>query len=295
MTRDLVLELVPCPYCGGSESADWASELGFRVARCSGCRLIYVNPRIPLAAIDQAVRTGAHGHEADGLTVTARRIGRKVRHYQRLLADFFADVWRSRESVSWLDVGAGYGEFIEAVTRLAPAGSRIEGLEPMRPKAAAARARGLSIVEDYLRSSHPRVRFVSFVDVFSHIPDFRSFLADVRAVLEPGGEIFMETGNLADLDRREEFPGELGVPDHLVFAGEAHVRGFLQQAGFEVIRLEGARIDGVAYFAKSVIKKSIGRPEHLRFPCTSQYRQLMVRARVAGTASAMPRPGRSAA
>ena len=48
----------------------------------------------------------------------------------------------------------------------------------------------------------------------------------------------METGNLADLDRREDFPGELGLPDHLTFAGEAHLLGFLERAGFELVRIE---------------------------------------------------------
>lgn len=90
----------------------------------------------------------------------------------------------------------------------------------------------------------------------------------------------METGNLADLHCREEFPGELGVPDHLVFAGESHLHGFLREAGFEIIRLERVRIDGVVHVAKSVVKKLLGRPEHLRFPYTSGYRQLLVRARL---------------
>jgi SAM-dependent methyltransferase len=279
VTGTSALECIPCPYCESSESTLWARERDFQVVRCNSCSLIYVNPRMPLDSIHLAVRTGAHGEEAQGLRVTSRRVGWKVRHYRALLADIFADVWVGRRAISWLDVGSGYGEVLEAVSALAPAGSRIEGLEPMHPKAEAARSRGLTVVEGYLHTSHPRVQFISFVDVFSHIPDFRAFLEDVRAVLEPGGEIFLQTGNLADLKRREEFPGELGVPDHLVFAGETHLRGFLREAGFDVIRLDCARVDTIPYFAKSVAKKLLGRPEHLRLPYTSRYRELMVRAR----------------
>jgi 2-polyprenyl-3-methyl-5-hydroxy-6-metoxy-1,4-benzoquinol methylase len=184
--------------------------------------------------------------------------------------------------VSWVDVGAGYGELLEAVSRLAPAGSRIEGLEPMRPKATAARARGLLVTEDYLRPTHAQVQFVSFVDVFSHLPDFRAFLADVRSVLLPGGEIFMETGNLADAEDRNEFADELGVPDHLVFAGERHLRGYLAEAGFEVVRVERHRVDGMVNTAKCMVKAMIGRPTQLRIPYTSRYRQLLIRARLPG-------------
>jgi len=274
------VEVVSCPYCGSGEQRVWAQELGFTAVRCARCELIYVSPRPVQSLITAAVRTGSHGDEAKGLRVVSRRVPAKVRRYQRLLGRMFGDVWNAGRPVSWLDVGAGYGEVVEAVGRVAPTGSRIEGLEPMAPKAAAARARGLPVTEDYLRPTHGKVNFVSLVDVFSHIPDFSSFLRDVVAVLEPGGEVFIETGNLADLRDRQDFPGELGLPDHLVFAGERQLRGFLDRAGFEVLAVERLRIDGVANLAKSVVKKAIGRPANVRLPYRSAYRQLLVRARL---------------
>ena len=187
--------------------------------------------------------------------------------------------------VSWLDVGAGYGEILEAITSLACPGSKIVGLEPMKPKAEHAKARGLNIIEDYLRPDRDRVDFVSTVDVFSHIPQFDRFLDDVKSVLNKGGEIFVETGNLADVAARKDFPGELGLPDHLVFAGEAHIRGFLERAGFEIVGLERVRIDGITNLAKNAAKKILGRPVRVTLPYTSAYRQLLVRARLrsAGT------------
>jgi SAM-dependent methyltransferase len=278
------LERIDCPYCGSAESDLWAEELGFHVVRCRACALLFVNPRLPLAAIDSAVRTGAHGADAGGLHVASRRLRGKVVYYERAIGRIFADRWSAQRPVKWLDVGAGYGELIEAVTQLAPAGSWIEGLEPMQPKAEAARARGLRITQDYLRRDRDRVDVVSFVDVFSHLPDFGAFLDDVRAVLEPGGEVFMETGNLADLAERDEFPGELGVPDHLVFAGASHIRGYLERAGFEIVQLESRRIDGVVNLAKTIVKRVLGRPEQIRMPYTSRYRQLLVRARLRGPA-----------
>lgn len=280
VNRPDVLETIPCPYCGSERHRQWAEEAGFTAVRCEECALIYCNPRLSLAAINSAVRTGIHGEEADRLNVRARRVGRKVRFYQRVLGALFADVWARGRPIAWLDIGAGYGEIMEAVTTLAPAGSRVEGLEPMKAKADAARARGLAVVEDYLRPNHPKVDVVSAIDVFSHIPDFSSFLADVRGVLTPGGEIFVETGNLADLDHRGEFPGELGLPDHLVFAGEPHLRGYLDRAGFEVLRVEPRRVDGVVNLVKNVVKMLIGRPAAFGLPYASKYRQLMVRARL---------------
>lgn len=248
--------------------------------RCDACALIYVNPRPVLSSIDAAVRTGAHGDDAQQLNVVSRRIDAKVVRYRRIFQRLFSDVWRSGKPISWLDVGAGYGEIVEAITALAPVGSKIEGLEPMRPKAAQAIARGLTITEDYLRPTHPKVDYVSVVDVFSHIPKFDKFLLDVKYVLNPRGEIFIETGNLADLDNRNEFPGELGLPDHLVFAGERQLTGYIENAGFEIIQIERMRIDGIFNLLKNIVKKLLGRSVILTIPYTSKYRQLLVRARL---------------
>lgn len=280
MNSTSALETIACPFCDSARYQPWAEEIGFMAVRCQDCALIYCNPRPSLKAINAAVRTGAHGDDAQGLNVTARRVSAKVRSYRRVLAGLFDDIWAHRRPISWLDVGAGYGEVLEAVTALAPAGSHVEGLEPMRPKAQKARERGLTITEDYLRPEHSRVDIISVVDVFSHIPDFNAFLVDVRNVLKPGGEIFVETGNLADLARRDEFPGELGLPDHLVFAGENQLIGYLDYAGFDVVRINRRRVDGVINLAKNVVKKLIGRPAALGLPYTSKYRQLLVRARL---------------
>lgn len=274
------LEAIPCPYCGSTNHVAWAEELGFTAVRCDDCALLYCNPRPSLSMINVAVRTGTHGKEAQGLNVVARRIKSKVTYYRRVFSMLFGDVWRRGQPISWLDVGAGYGEVLEAVAALAPGGSHIEGLEPMSPKAKKARERGLTITEDYLRPNHAKVDIVSAVDIFSHLPDFGSFLADVRNVLKPNGELFIETGNLADLARREEFPGELGLPDHLVFAGEKHLLGYLDKAGFEIVRIERRRIDGVVNLAKNIVKMLIGRPAALGIPYTSKYRQLQIRARL---------------
>jgi SAM-dependent methyltransferase len=274
------LELIDCPYCGADDYQFWGGERGFDTVRCKSCSFLYVNPRPRFDTIDRAVRSGAHGAEAEWLDVRARRIEAKVGRYQRWIGDLFADVWQRGSPISWLDVGAGYGEVVEAVSRLAPPGSDVRGLEPMGPKAEAARARGLNIEQDYLRPGREKVAFLSTIDVFSHIPDFHDFLELAAASLKPLGEILIETGNLADVSQRKEFPFELGLPDHLAFAGEGHLRGYLDKAGFDVLRLDAVRVDGTINFAKSVVKKLIGRPGQLRLPYRSSYRQLLVRARL---------------
>jgi len=273
-------ETINCPYCDESKSSPWASENGFTAVKCSECGLVYVNPRPIQSLISEAVATGIHSNVEHGRTAIVRRIGSKVIRYKKILTSMFKDVWQNPREISWLDVGAGYGEVVEAVTALASSGSRIEGIEPMKPKVTRARVRGLKISEKYLCDVTEKFDFVSLVNVYSHIPDFRIFLEEVKNVLTDNGEFYLETGNIADLVDSHEVPTELDLPDHLVFAGEQHLTGYLSEAGFSIVAIRRMRKDGLINFSKNIIKKLIGRQVTLAIPYTSHYRSLLIRAKL---------------
>ena len=189
----------------------------------------------------------------------------------------FDDVWKRKEGLSWLDIGAGYGEVVEAVTALAPPGSKIEGLEPMEPKREVALARGLTVRDCYLSAEKGEFDFVSLINVFSHIPDFPEFLGDLKKVLPVGGEFFLETGDFSDLDV-SELTNELNLPDHLVFANEKNLTECLTRAGFTVVGVKKERMDTVLHCTKLIVKTLIGRKVSLAFPYRSRYRAMMIRA-----------------
>lgn len=275
------VEHIACPCCHTVGShALWAEENGYEVVKCFGCGLVYVNPRPSLAMISEAVKTGVHRELEHGRTAIARRAAVQVFVYRVLLRRMLADVWARSRPISWLDIGTGYGEFLEAVAYLAASGSRIEGVEPMTAKAEACKKRGLNIREAYLSEIVETYDYVSLINVFSHIPDFNAFLREVRRVLRPGGEFILETGNIADLDSWKAVPTELDLPDHLVFAGESTIRRFLTNGGFEVQDVLHRRKDTVLNASKNIVKKLLGRKVTVAMPYSSPYRSLLFRARL---------------
>lgn len=273
-------EHINCPYCGESKSRFWARENGFTAVKCSACGIVYVNPRPTISSIRQAVRTGVHSEVDSNRTAISRRVDGKVSHYREVLGSLFEDVWGTDKQISWLDIGAGYGEVVEALGSLAGPGSRIEGIEPMKPKVVYARARGVCIREGYLSEIKDRFDYVSVINVFSHIPDFRTFLKDIKDILAVNGEAFFETGNAGDLKSSHDVPTDLDLPDHLVFAGEQHIIGYLREAGFSIMRIKKLRKDGVVNFAKNVAKRMMGRRVFLKVPYTSLHRSILIRARL---------------
>lgn len=270
--------LISCPLCETKSHSPWGIENNYNCVRCDGCGILYVNPRPSSQHIDKAVQLGVHS--AEQLDVVGTRIASKVATYKTLISSIFQDVILHGKPISWLDVGAGFGELVEAVIQVAPQGSVIEGLEPMLPKVNNAKSRGLPMHAGYLDAIHRKYDFVSLIDVFSHIPDFKSFLMEVKSVLTPNGEVFLKTGNAADIGARCNFPGPLTLPDHLVFGGETHVIRFLEEAGFQIISIRRERIDGIAYSIRNVAKWILRRPVYLSFPYTSKSRTIFIRAKL---------------
>jgi SAM-dependent methyltransferase len=269
----------PCPCCGRNKVADWAEEAGYKVVRCVHCRLLFVDPMPQSQTVDEAVRTGTQVISGKAIDVRARRVSRKIAYYRKRLTSAIADVIAADKPVHWVDVGAGYGEFIEALAAVLPAGSRIEGVEPMTHKAEDARARGLAIQNSYLQPAQFEADFISNIDVFSHIPDYAGFLNTVVSNLRPGGQFFMETGNTAEVEHRSEVPAELGLPDHLVFAGRPQLALYFDKAGLDILSVREDRFDTATQMAKNLIKLLIGRDSNVGIPYRSGYRQLMVRAK----------------
>ena len=275
----LLVDQQNCPCCDCAENHFWASEAGYSVVRCNSCALLFVNPRPKADYIENSVRTGIHTFGAKPISVRNQWIGKKVPHYRARASKILGKVLRPGKPVMWVDVGSGHGEFISALTEVLPAGSTITGVEPMTYKADSARARGLSVVNGYLENGQFQADFISNIDVFSHIPDYRAFLQTVVSNLKPGGCFFMETGNLADLETREEFPNELGLPDHLVFAGRKSLEIYFRSVGLEIIAVQEDRYDTITQTIKNLVKLLIGRTSHVRIPYTSEYRQLIILAR----------------
>jgi hypothetical protein len=65
----------------------------------------------------------------------------------------------------------------------------------------------------------------------------------------------------------------------VTFASETHIRGFLERNGFEIVSIKKKRVDGIVNTLKNILKKAIGRSVIIKFPYSSKYKTMFVRAR----------------
>jgi SAM-dependent methyltransferase len=222
------MKSVACYFCGSSQHAPYAHENGFALVKCAGCGLLYVNPRPDDADIDAAMRSGMHRGE-DALDVVGQHDPRKVAGYVTILKRLFG----GREvSGSWLDIGCGHGELLEALGRFGSVAAR--GLEPCAPKADSARARGLHIVDEGAIAPQS-LDAISALNVYSHLPDPHQALRQWATWLRPGGWLIVQTGDSCDLPYRDHHQ-PFDLPDHLSFANRRIVWTILERAGYVVLR-----------------------------------------------------------
>jgi SAM-dependent methyltransferase len=270
---------VDCPHCHGGQTSVWATENGYALNRCSECSILFVSPRPSEETISEANKMGVHRGEEGRLDVRARREPGKVDHYSAILREMFADEIAAGKPFRWLDVGAGYGEFIEAVLKTMPSGSEAVGIEPMLYKVDTAAKLGLPVHQANLSDLTGSFDAISLINVYSHVPDFNSFAKELVSKLRPGGILFIETGNLADLASREEFSDRLFLPDHLVFAGVGQMTEEITRLGLKVERTNFLPIDSISWCLKAFVKNILYlRKLHIPIPGKSRFRTVLYKA-----------------
>jgi SAM-dependent methyltransferase len=226
------LRSVPCYHCGSRDGGFYAAENGFELVKCTGCGLLYVNPRPDDREIDEAHQLGLHEGE-QAFDATGWYHPEKVGEYLEVLRDFFPEGLADPEP-RWLDIGCGFGEFLTALARWSRGGVLATGVEPNVRKRQAAQKRGVDVTYFDLETHGGRYDVLSALNVYSHLPDPPATLARWKRLLEPGGELLLQTGDTAHLPAAVHYR-PFYLPDHLSFASEGIVCGILERLGFEVL------------------------------------------------------------
>ncbi|HWN70009.1 MAG TPA: class I SAM-dependent methyltransferase [Haliangium sp.] len=219
------MEHVACALCGVDDTTPYKQENGFQALQCRRCGLVYVNPR---PTIEQMK------HLYDGQE-THVQVGTHIRAMDKKRIDARYALWFLRRHMSSgriLEIGSGAGYFLEQAKQ---AGYTVQGLDIMRDFVAySSQVLGVPTVEGTLQTApfaDGSFDVIYFRDVLSHLAAPREELGRMYRLLAPGGILFFETGNVAEL--AAEQAGLLDLPDHLYHWSEATIRTLLQHTGFE--------------------------------------------------------------
>src|SRR5262245_47216369 len=160
-----------------------------------------------------------------------------------------------------LDIGCGKGAFLRSFRDHRP-GWHSVGIEPSREEAALARRDGQLEVHEGMLGSTALEResfdLVSIMHVLEHVPRPIEALPQIREMLKPGGLLFVEVPNTADLNMFYD----LLLFEHLYHFTPETLAWLLSREGFDVVAHESS----TSYGAQRVIARKAGRASQPSWP-----------------------------
>lgn len=233
----------PCPACGERRYRHEFQKHGFQYATCECCGTLYLNPR-PRAELiaryyreSEAVRFWSESFYP--ATAEARR-EKLFRPRAELAAEWARTLGLNGSSIL-LDVGPGYGLFLEEAAKLGVFARHV-GVEPGASLANACRSRGIEIVEAAVEDvpAHTiRADLAANFEVLEHVFDPCGFLRAIAEQLSPGGTLILTTLTCSGFDIQELWAHSKSVhpPHHINLISVEGMRRLFDRAGYDVVEL----------------------------------------------------------
>ena len=249
-----------CPFCGSKElrrhitSADFLQQKPgiFYLERCASCRYVLQNPRLNADGLNFYYKDfydGLNGDLSESLLSSSFRM-----HFDqaRMLQGL-------AHPKSWLDVGAGYGHFSVIARQVWPE-TRMDGLD-IGESIFKAKARGWidraysGFITDLAPSFTEKYDVVSMIHYLEHTQDPKIELITAAGALAAHGHLLIELPNV-----EHRLSSMLGCywlpwfqPQHLNFPAKKHLAKWLDDAGFDLVKVEFDRVHQSCDFTFALI------------------------------------------
>jgi 2-polyprenyl-3-methyl-5-hydroxy-6-metoxy-1,4-benzoquinol methylase len=210
--------------------------------RCTGCGQL-----VSYASAARYRETMTQFDQTDFNQPTGRELERRNQVAFRRLRRITAILGKPPHSIRLVDVGCSRGQFVAAATAL---GFNAEGVEPAPKIAGAAQAAGLKVHQgllEELRFGDSTFDALTLFEVVEHLRQPLELLRECRRVLSANGVLVISTGNTASwtvaaMRERWDYFDMAQDGGHISFFNPASLRQLAANSGFEIVRIETARV-----------------------------------------------------
>jgi len=226
-----------CPGCGCAGSPEAFTKNDFRYVECEACGSLFVSPRPPREALDRYYSASpSASFWADTFfpaTAENRRHNifvPRVEQVQLLLAE------RGVAVSNIIDVGAGYGIFLEEFVKRHP-GIRAAAVEPGRKLADVCRSKGFETLEQPVEEATSwsgRADLVTCFEVLEHVHSLPEFVASLGRLARHGGCVLATGLGVDGFDIQVLWNRSKSVspPHHLNFLSVSGFTQLFERLGF---------------------------------------------------------------
>lgn len=260
-------EVVPCPQCGGKDSAPMLNAVpneprvtgSFSTARCCDCGLLFANPRLNKEALLSAYEALSGASALFATSDDSRQEGMVVRWWRHATQHQVVGDWVQRGPV--LDVGCNNGDLL---LDLRARGFEVHGIEMDHRAVENCLARGLNVRQGLIEEVElPKNKYGTILlsHVLEHISDLTTILRKLHGALLPGGRIVIAVPNAAGAVARAFGRHWHGwdPPFHLTHFEPYTLRSVLVKAGFDVTSVKTRGLpDDCTRSLSRLLKRPVG-------------------------------------
>ncbi|MEC0232528.1 class I SAM-dependent methyltransferase [Paenibacillus alba] len=237
--------MTSCPICEAAESKMYHRYPSFNLMKCSGCEVIY---RESLESVqqDQLIMDIYDEKWVAMRDQYAVNTLREHASFNTMLLDMFV-----QKKGKLLEIGSGTGEFLWLARE---AGWEVTGVEPSAVACEYANERYSlalhnEIWHEFIFEQGESFDAIVFWHVLEHIPNPKSFMKQVKCLLNPEGRVLFSLPNLHSLTNAILGTASpiLVEEDHLCHYAKEHIEQLMDLSGYEIISLfsreEPARLE----------------------------------------------------
>jgi 2-polyprenyl-3-methyl-5-hydroxy-6-metoxy-1,4-benzoquinol methylase len=230
---------MPCVACGVKDVTHQFNKYGFDFSECSNCKTLFQTPRPSIESFEQFYRDSeSSNYWAEVFFPAVAEIRRdklvkpKVKDLSLLCLNIGLEVNKI------IDVGAGYGVFLDEWRKLYPS-SELVAVEPSTPLAEECRKKNINVIESMAEQVSGLDDFADLVvcfEVLEHVYDPLDFIFTLKRMARKGGYIFISTLCIDgfDLQLLWDKSSQISPPHHI---------NFISVKGFELLFKRAGLID----------------------------------------------------
>lgn len=249
-----------CPACHSSKISKetevkdhFKSQETFNLFLCSGCSLLFTNPRPEENSIGNYYQSSdyiSHSNTSKGLI---NFLYQKVRNFTLAVKTELINSFYPAKG-SLLDLGCGTGHFLKAAK---DNGWQVDGIEPDEN----ARKLACTLIESKVKGNFLQEAFdgnysiITAWHVFEHIHQIDSTLKKLKSLLKTDGKLIVAVPNYTSFDAKKygSFWAAYDVPRHLYHFSPSAMEALLNRHGFKIITTKGMKFD--SYYVSMLSEK----------------------------------------
>lgn len=232
---------VPCPACGSQSYKETFIKYGMDYVTCQGCSTLFINPRPTPQILEKYYENSKNYQYWNKFIFPTSENARREKIFRPRAERLIAICDKYNITTDFLlEVGAGYGTFIEE-TRKRNIFKRLIAIEPTPDLANTCRKKGIETIEkpvEKVNFNDEKVDVIASFEVIEHLFSPRDFITKCASILSSGGILILTCPNVQgfEISVLQKISNSVDV-EHLNYFNPSSLSQLVQECGLDVLEL----------------------------------------------------------